>query len=88
MDEVNSKHIANLINNEVTPEIVTHNGYAAENNAVGALASGGENLKRSSLSWKGVNVFAALERPSICKRLCAKEANNEPGIKQILFDGK
>jgi len=87
MDGVSSKPNVSLVHNEVHPEVLTKNGnFAAKN--VGTLSSGGENLKRSTLSWKGINVFAPLERPSICKRLCCKEANGEPGIKQILFDGK
>ncbi|XP_020900669.1 protein white isoform X3 [Exaiptasia diaphana] len=61
--------------------------FKKANPAVGALASGGENLKRSTLSWKGINVFAPIDRGSICKRLCCKGGEaEEPGIKQILFD--
>lgn len=88
MDGISTKSNAYLVSNEAIPEAPTYNGHFSAKNAVGTLSSGGENLKRSTLSWKGINVFAPIERPSICRRLCSKEANDEPGVKQILFDGK
>lgn len=91
--DVSTKVEANLIDNEVNHQDLSNGigGFVIANNAVGALTSGGENLKRSTLSWKGVNVFAPVDGGACCRSTCCKgdeEENVEPSIKQILFDGK
>ncbi|XP_031575212.1 protein white-like isoform X2 [Actinia tenebrosa] len=78
-----SKPKASLISNEVVPEVASE----PENpHAVSSLTGGGDNQKRATLSWHGVDVFAPIDRGSICRRLCRKTDPNEPRIKQILFD--
>lgn len=44
--------------------------------------------EKVTLSWKNINVFVPQPRPSVWKRLCCGDKDDEPKIKQILFDGK
>lgn len=84
-----SKPKAGLITNEVVPEVASEPlHHKADPNAVSYLTGGGENQKRATLSWHGIDVFAPIDRGSICTRLCRKTDPNEPRIKQILFEGK
>lgn len=90
--DVSVKADSNLVKNEVAHAGLS-NGYGAfviANNAVGALTSGGENLKKSTLSWRGINVFAPVDGGGCCRSTCCKGEIEEiePSIKQILFDGK
>lgn len=48
-----------------------------------------EDLREKvTLSWKNINVFVPQPRPSVWKRLYCGDKDDEPKIKQILFDGK
>lgn len=44
--------------------------------------------ERVKLSWKNIDVFVPQPRPSVWKRLYCGGKDDEPEIKQILFDGK
>ena len=79
---------ASLVHNEITPEYPPEIESEAPPNVVNSLVAGGDILKKATLSWKGIDVFAPVDRGSICKRLCKKGTDDEPRIKQILFDGK
>lgn len=83
-----SKPKASLINNEVVPEYAIEPEQVSDPKGVHSLTGGGENQKRANLSWKGIDVFAPIDRGSICRRLCRKTDPNEPRIKQILFEGE
>lgn len=57
-------------------------------NVIANVTSVGDLREKVTLSWKNINVFVPQPRPSICKRLCCGDNDDEPRIKQILFDGK
>jgi len=86
MDGINPK--AKLIDNEVITDYPSPSEHEIRKNVVSSLVGDGGNLKRTTLSWKGIDVFASIGRGSICKRLCSKGSTDEPKIKQLLFDGK
>lgn len=50
------------------------------------VTSVGDLREKVTLSWRNINVFVPQPRPSICKRLCGGQKDNEPKVKQILFD--
>ena len=52
------------------------------------VTSVGDLKEKVTLSWKNINVFVPQPRASVCKRLCCGGDDDEPRIKQILFDGK
>ena len=52
------------------------------------VTSVGDLREKVELSWKNINVFVPQPRASICRRLCCGEKEDEPRIKQILFEGK
>ncbi|KAK3733469.1 hypothetical protein QZH41_001786 [Actinostola sp. cb2023] len=85
MDGINPK--AKLIDNEVITDYPSPSEHEIQKNVVSSLVGDGGNLKRTTLSWKGIDVFASIGRGSICKRLCSKGSTDEPKIKQLLFDG-
>ncbi|KAK3733472.1 hypothetical protein QZH41_010829 [Actinostola sp. cb2023] len=84
MDGINPK--AKLIDNEVITDYPSPSEHEIRKNVVSSLVGDGGNLKRTTLSWKGIDVFASIGRGSICKRLCSKGSTDEPKIKQLLFD--
>ncbi|KAK2570404.1 Protein white [Acropora cervicornis] len=46
-----------------------------------------EDLKEKvTLSWRNINVFVPQPGPSLCKRLCGGQKDDEPRVRQILFD--
>ncbi|XP_067022118.1 protein white-like [Acropora muricata] len=46
-----------------------------------------EDLKEKvTLSWRNINVFVPQPGPSLCKRLCGEQKDDEPRVRQILFD--
>lgn len=48
-----------------------------------------EDLKEKvTLSWRNINVFVPQPGPSLCKRLCGGQKDDEPRVRQILFDGE
>ncbi|XP_073236643.1 protein white-like [Porites lutea] len=55
-------------------------------NVIANVTSVGDLREKVTLSWKNINVFVPQPRPSICKRLCCGDNDDEPRIKQILFD--
>ena len=57
-------------------------------NVIANVTSVGDLREKVALSWKNINVFVPQPRASICKRLCCGAKDDEPRIKQILFDGK
>ena len=56
-------------------------------NVIANVTSVGDLREKVTLSWKNINVFVPQPRASICRRLCCGEKDDEPKIKQILFDG-
>ena len=56
-------------------------------NVIANVTSVGDLREKVTLSWKNINVFVPQPRASICRRLCFGEKDDEPKIKQILFDG-
>ncbi|RMX58452.1 hypothetical protein pdam_00022053 [Pocillopora damicornis] len=50
------------------------------------VTSVGDLREKVELSWKNINVFVPQPRASICRRLCCGEKEDEPRIKQILFE--
>lgn len=56
-------------------------------NVIANVTSVGDLREKVTLSWKNINVFVPQARASICRRLCCGEKDDEPKIKQILFDG-
>lgn len=57
-------------------------------NVIANVTSVGDLREKVTLSWKNINVFIPQPRASLCRRLCCGEKDDEPKIKQILFDGK
>ena len=57
-------------------------------NVIANVTSVGDLTEKVALSWKNINVFVPQPKASICRRLCCGEKDDEPRIKQILFDGK
>lgn len=55
-------------------------------NVIANVTSVGDLREKVTLSWKNINVFVPQPRASICRRLCFGEKDDEPKIKQILFD--
>lgn len=56
-------------------------------NVIANVTSVGDLREKVTLSWKNINVFVPQPRASLCRRLCCGEKEDEPRIKQILFDG-
>lgn len=50
------------------------------------VTSVGDLREKVELSWKNINVFVPQPKASICRRLCCGEKEDEPRIKQILFE--
>ncbi|XP_078378564.1 protein white-like isoform X2 [Oculina patagonica] len=55
-------------------------------NVIANVTSVGDLREKVTLSWKDINVFVPQPRASLCRRLCCGEKEDEPRIKQILFD--
>ncbi|KAJ7318627.1 ATPase [Desmophyllum pertusum] len=58
----------------------------AGTNVIANVTSVGDLREKVTLSWKNINVFIPQPRASLCRRLCCGEKDDEPKIKQILFD--
>ena len=57
-------------------------------NVIANVTSVGDLREKVSLSWKNINVFVPQPKASVCRRLCCGAKDDEPRIRQILFDGK
>lgn len=63
--------------------------YDGAGTSVIANVTSVEDLKEKvTLSWRNINVFVPQPGPSLCKRLCGGQKDDEPRVRQILFDGE
>lgn len=63
--------------------------YDGAGSSVIANVTSVEDLKEKvTLSWRNINVFVPQPGPSLCKRLCGGQKDDEPRVRQILLDGE